>query len=121
MKFKRSIFGAKIGLVLLFLSTLHANEIQLITTHKKSNGTLLRIVTSHVMDIGNIAGWVGQENWFYVTLNSTSFNESSMDGIGLEPPLVDLEVTENNESVQLGIYLIVQSKILKFSIPWQVG
>ena len=102
MKFKRSIFGAKIVLVLLFLSTLHANEIQLITTHKKSNGTLLRIVTSHVMDIGNIAGWVGQENWFYVTLNSTSLNESSMDGIGLEPPLIDLEATENNESVQLG-------------------
>jgi len=102
MKFKKSIFGIKIALVLLFISGLHANEIQLVTTHKKSNGTLLRIVTSHVMDIGNIAGWVGQENWFYVTLNSTSLNESSMDGIALERPLVDLEATENNESVQLG-------------------
>ena len=102
MKFNRLIFGTNIGLVLLFLSTLHANEIQLLTTHKKSNGTLLRIVTSHVMDIENIAGWVGQENWFYVTLNSTFLNESSMDGIGLEPPLIDLEATENNESVQLG-------------------
>tara|TARA_B100001250_G_C19814052_1_gene797285 strand:+ start:1642 stop:3054 length:1413 start_codon:yes stop_codon:yes gene_type:complete len=102
MKFKQSIFGIKIALVLLFLSGIHANEIQLVTTHKKSNGTLLRIVTSHVMDIENIAGWVGQENWFYITLNSTSLNKSSMDGIGLEPPLVDLEATENNESVQLG-------------------
>jgi len=102
MQFKRLIFGTKIGLVLLFSTTLYANEIQLITTHKKSNGTLLRIVTSYVMDIENVAGWIGQENWFYVTLNSTSINESSMDGIGLEPPLVDLEVTENNESVQLG-------------------
>jgi len=102
MKFKRLIFATKIGLVLLFFTILHANEIQLLTTHKKSNGTLLRIVTSHVIDIENIAGWVGQENWFYVTLNSTSLNESSIDGIGLEPPLIDLEVTENNESVQLG-------------------
>ena len=102
MKIKRLIIGTKIGLVLLFLTTLYANEIQLVTTHKKSNGTLLRIVTSHVMDIENIAGWVGQENWFYVTLNSTYLNESSMDGIGLEPPLIDLEATENNESVQLG-------------------
>ena len=54
MKFKRSIFWIKIGLVLLFFTTLHANEIQLITTHKKSNGTLLRIVTSQIMDIENI-------------------------------------------------------------------
>ena len=31
------------------------NQIQLVTTHKKSNGTLLRIVTNKVMNIQDIA------------------------------------------------------------------
>ena len=48
------------------------NEIQLVTTHKKSNGTLLRIVTKNTMDIEDVAGWAGQENWFYLTFNKTS-------------------------------------------------
>ena len=78
------------------------NEIQLITTHKKSNGTLLRIVTSKIMDIQDIAGWNGQENWFYLTFNNTTLDPSSMDYIVFEPPLMDLESTKNNESVQLG-------------------
>ena len=99
---KKLQLGIRFGLLLIFFTCLRANEVQLVTTHKKSNGTLLRIVTSQIMDIDNVAGWVGQENWFYVTLNGTSFNESSMEYIEFEPPLMDLEATENNESVQLG-------------------
>lgn len=99
---KKLQLGIQFGLLLIFFTCLRANEVQLVTTHKKSNGTLLRIVTSQIMDIDNVAGWVGQENWFYVTLNGTSFNESSMEYIEFEPPLMDLEGTENNESVQLG-------------------
>ena len=99
---KKLQLGIRFGLLLIFFTCLCANEVQLVTTHKKSNGTLLRIVTSQIMDIDNVAGWVGQENWFYVTLNGTSFNESSMEYIEFEPPLMDLEATENNESVQLG-------------------
>jgi len=99
---KKLQLGIRFGLLLIFFTCLRANEVQLVTTHKKSNGTLLRIVTSQIIDIDNVAGWVGQENWFYVTLNGTSFNESSMEYIEFEPPLMDLEATENNESVQLG-------------------
>ena len=75
---------------------------QLITSHQKSNGTLLRIVTSSVMDLDNIAGWVGQENWFYVTLNGTYLSPSAVEYIEFEPPLIDIEITENIQSVQLG-------------------
>ena len=88
--------------VLFFFSIIWANQVQLITTHKKSNGTLLRIVTSSVLDSENIAGWSGQENWFYITLNGTQLSASSRDYITFEPPLLDIEMTENNESVQLG-------------------
>ena len=89
-------------ILLTFISFLWSNQVQLITTHKKSNGTLLRIVTSAVIDIENIAGWKGQENWFYITLNGTRLSSSSRDYITFEPPLIDIEITENNESVQLG-------------------
>lgn len=89
-------------ILLTCISFLWSNQVQLITTHKKSNGTLLRIVTSDVMDIDNIAGWSGQENWFYITLNGTYLSPSSVEYIEFEPPLMDIEITENNESIQLG-------------------
>ena len=99
LKYKKYLFTLFIFSSITFSAT---NEIQLVTTHKKSNGTLLRIVTSRIMDIQDIAGWSGQENWFYLTFNKTVLGQSSMDYIVFEPPLMDLESTKNNESVQLG-------------------
>ena len=90
------------GLILFSISIAWSSQVQLITSHQKSNGTLLRIVTSSVMDLDNIAGWVGQENWFYVTLNGTYLSPSAVEYIEFEPPLIDIEITENTQSVQLG-------------------
>ena len=89
-------------LTLFSISIIWGSQVQLVTTHKKSNGTLLRLVTSSVLDLDNIAGWVGQENWFYVTLNGTYLSPSAVEYIEFEPPLLDIEITENNESVQIG-------------------
>ena len=83
-------------------SFLIANQVQLITTHKKSNGTLIRIVTSSTVNSDNIAGWSGQENWFYITLNGTYLSPKVMEYIEIVPPIEDIEITENNQSVQLG-------------------
>ena len=94
--------------MLFSISVVWSTQVQLITSHKKSNGTLLRIVTSSVLDIDDIAGWSGQENWFYVTLNGTYLSPSSVEYIEFEPPLIDIEITENNESVQIG-YLFERS------------
>ena len=90
------------GLILFSISVVWSSQVQLLTSHQKSNGTLLRIVTSSVMDLDNIAGWVGQENWFYVTLNGTYLSPSAIEDIQFEPPLIDIEITENIQSVQLG-------------------
>ncbi len=87
---------------LIVLSIGMSNQVQLITSHTKSNGTLIRIVNSSVLDLDNIAGWSGQENWFYVTLNSSYLSPTAVDYIVIEPPLIDIEITENNESVQIG-------------------
>lgn len=102
MKFREEYKKILSILFLLCSSFAWSNQVQVITTHKKSNGTLLRIVTSSVLDIENIAGWSGQENWFYVTLNGTRLNPSTVDYIAFEPPLIDIEITENKESVQIG-------------------
>ena len=90
------------GLILFSISIVWSSQVQLLTSHQKSNGTLLRIVTSSVMDLDNIAGWVGQENWFYITLNGTYLSPSAVEDIEFEPPLIDIEITENIQSVQLG-------------------
>ena len=93
----------KIFILILFVNhILIATQVQLITTHKKSNGTLLRIVTSSTVDIDNIAGWSGQDNWFYVTLNGTYLSPKVMEYIEIISPIEDIEITENNQSVQLG-------------------
>ena len=99
MKFRNPYIKVLSITVLFFFSTsiIWANQVQLITTHKKSNGTLLRIVTSSVLDSENIAGWSGQENWFYITLNGTQLSSSSRDYITFEPPLLDIEITENGK------------------------
>ena len=91
-----------IGLLIATISFVFCNQVQLITMHKKSNGTLLRIVSSSIIDIENIAGWSGQENWFYITLNGTYLSPSAVEYIEFEPPIMDIEITENNESVQIG-------------------
>ena len=91
-----------IGLIIATISFVFCNQVQLITMHKKSNGTLLRIVSSSIIDIENIAGWSGQENWFYITINGTYLSPSAVEYIEFEPPIMDIEITENNESVQIG-------------------
>ena len=47
---------------------MNAHQIQLVTYHQKTNGVLIRVVVSNVPEVDNIAAWVGQENWFYLTL-----------------------------------------------------
>ena len=90
------VFSRKyIGLFIASISFIWSSQVQLITMHKKSNGTLLRIVASSVIDIENIAGWSGQENWFYLTINGTYLSPSAVEYIEFEPPLMDIEVTEN--------------------------
>ena len=81
---------------------LSSTQVQLISAHKKSNGVLLRIVTNTIVNIENIAGWKGQENWFYLTLNGAYLSPKAIEYLVFEPPLLDIEVTENNQSVQLG-------------------
>jgi len=89
-------------LTFLLTGVLKANDVLMVSTHQKSNGTLLRVVTSDVIDIDNIAGWVGQENWFYVTMNATNLSSKLSNFLKIQAPIIDLEATENNESVQLG-------------------
>ena len=94
----------KIPLVLFFIciNLIFSTQVQLITAHKKSNGVLLRIVTNSIVDIENIAGWKGQENWFYLTLNGSYLSPKALEDLSFEFPLVDIEITENNQSVQIG-------------------
>ena len=103
MKLSFTHISIRLIFSIVLFTSLQATEVQDITIHKKSNGTLLRIVTSNVMEIENLAGWVGRENWFYVTLNAAYLNPAVMDYLTFEPPVIDLDVTGNNESVQLGI------------------
>ena len=84
------------------VNSILSTQVQLITAHKKSNGVLLRVVTNSIIDIENIAGWKGQENWFYLTLNGSYLSPKALEELKFELPLLDIEITENNQSVQIG-------------------
>tara|TARA_B100000073_G_scaffold97380_1_gene77390 strand:- start:428 stop:1924 length:1497 start_codon:yes stop_codon:yes gene_type:complete len=103
-----------VTLFILSINLIFSTQVQLITAHKKSNGVLLRIVTNSIVDIENIAGWKGQENWFYLTLNGSYLSPKALEDLSFELPLVDIEITENNQSVQIG-YLF-KSPIEDFEI-----
>ena len=94
----------RIFLILFTISTnlIFSTQVQLITVHKKSNGVLLRIVTNSIVDIENIAGWEGQENWFYLTLNGAYLSPKALEDLSFSSPVLDIEITENNQSVQIG-------------------
>ena len=74
-----------------------AHQVQLVTYHEKTNGVLIRIVVSNIPDVDNIAGWVGQENWFYLTLNGSYLSPKALEELSFESPLLDIEITENNQ------------------------
>ena len=93
------IFGI---LFFVCVNLTYSTQVQLITAHKKSNGVLLRIVTNSIVDIENIAGWKGQENWFYLTLNGSYLSPKALEDLSFESPLLDIEITENNQSIQIG-------------------
>ena len=87
------------------LGNMSAHQVQLVTYHEKTNGMLIRIVVSNTPDVNNIAGWVGQENWFYLTLNEAVFAENVLENIKARPPLLEIEGIQNRESVQVGFLM----------------
>ena len=87
------------------LGNMSAHQIQLVTYHQKTNGVLIRVVVSNIPEIDNIAAWVGQENWFYLTLNEAVFAESVLEDLKAKPPLLEIEGIQNQESVQIGFLM----------------
>ena len=63
------------------LGNMNAHQVQLVTHHEKTNGVLIRVVVSNVPEVDDIAGWVGQENWFYLTLNAVSYTHLTLPTI----------------------------------------
>ena len=96
-------------LIILIFSTLlgnmNAHQVQLVTYHEKTNGILIRVVVSNVPEVNNIAAWVGQENWFYLTLNESVFAENVLENLKAKPPLLEIEGIQNQESVQIGFLM----------------
>ena len=93
---------------------MNAHQVQLVTYHEKTNGILIRIVVSNAPDVNNIAGWVGQENWFYLTLNEAVFAENVLENLKAKPPLLEIEGIQNQESVQVGF--LMENYIADFEI-----
>ena len=87
------------------LGNMNAHQIQLVTYHKKTNGVLIRVVVSNIPEVDNIAAWVGQENWFYLTLNEAVFAENILENLKAKPPLLEIEGIQNQESVQIGFLM----------------
>ena len=87
------------------LGNMNAHQIQLVTYHKKTNGVLIRVVVSNVPEANNIAAWVGQENWFYLTLNEAVFAENVLEDLKAKPPLLEIEGIQNQESLQIGFLM----------------
>ena len=89
-------------------ASMSAHQVQLVTYHEKTNGVLIRIVVDNIPDVDNIAGWVGQENWFYLTLNKSVFGEDVLDNLKSKSPILEIEGIQNKESIQIGFLMEYQ-------------
>ena len=96
------------------LGNMNAHQVQLVTHHEKANGVLIRIVVSNVPEVDDIAGWVGQENWFYITLNKSVFAENILETLEASSPILEIEGIQNPESVQIGF--LMENYISDFEI-----
>ena len=85
-----------------------------ITHHEKTNGVLIRVVVSNVPEVKDIAGWVGQENWFYLTLNEAVFAEGVLENLVTSSPILEIEGIQNKQSVQIGF--LMENYISDFEI-----
>ena len=105
-------------LFILIFSTLmgnmNAHQVQLVTHHEKTNGVLIRVVVSNVPEVEDIAGWVGQENWFYLTLNEAVFGDGVLEDLATSSPILEIEGIQNKESVQIGF--LMENYISDFEI-----
>ena len=96
------------------LGNMNAHQVQLVTHHEKTNGVLIRVVVSNVPDVKDIAGWVGQENWFYLTLNEAVFAEGVLENLVNSSPILEIEGIQNKQSVQIGF--LMENYISDFEI-----
>ena len=96
------------------LGNMNAHQVQLVTHHEIANGVLIRIVVSNVPEVDDIAGWVGQENWFYITLNKSVFAENVLETLEASSPILEIEGIQNPESVQIGF--LMENYISDFEI-----
>ena len=87
------------------LGNMNAHQVQLVTHHEKTNGVLIRVVVSNVPEVDDIAGWVGQENWFYLTLNEAVFAEDVLENLKASSPILEIEGIQNQQSVQIGFLM----------------
>jgi len=85
-----------------------AHQVQMVTSHEKTNGVLLRIVVDNIPNVKNIAGWIGQENWFYLTLNESVFAKNVLENLKSTRPLLEVEGIQNEQSVQIGFLMPYQ-------------
>ena len=96
------------------LGNMNAHQVQLVTHHEKTNGVLIRVVVSNVPEVDDIAGWVGQENWFYLTLNEAVFAENVLENLKASSPILEIEGIQNQQSVQIGF--LMENYISDFEI-----
>ena len=82
--------------------------------NSKLNGVLIRVVVSNVPEVKDIAGWVGQENWFYLTLNEAVFAEGVLENLVTSSPILEIEGIQNKQSVQIGF--LMENYISDFEI-----
>ncbi len=97
-----------ITILLLMMTGLLAsasNRIKELSYHKKSNGTLIRLRFTKLIDLEDITGWISTSNWFYLTLNDVGVNVDNVKKIDIEPPVLEIEAIENPESSQVGFFL----------------
>ena len=82
------------------LGNMNAHQVQLVTHHEKTNGVLIRVVVSNVPEVDDIAGWVGQENWFYLTLNEAVFDfNDRIKSMTSGYASFDYEIIEHREEI----------------------
>ena len=93
-------------LLSFLLSVLYSDEVIVLKNlgiDAKTNGLIVKLNLSEPITDNDISAWQAKSGWFYMTLNQIGHDSSDLSQVSLPDDVLDLEIIQNEKSIQIGL------------------
>ena len=93
-------------LLSFLLSVLYSDEVIVLKDlgiDAKTNGLIIKLNLSEPITENDISAWQAKSGWFYMTLYQIEHDSSDLSLVPLPDDVLDLEIIQNEKSIQIGL------------------